>query len=266
MGLNSDYRHLLKSELENRCRRNPRYSLRCFARDLQIAPARLSDVIRGRYGLSRRAAADIGQRLGFSISERRLFCDLVESQHARSPKDRLAALKRVKNQEYPYTSVNLDVFCLISDWYHFALLELMTVRDFKSDAAWMAQRLGLNLTLVKLALERLEKHGFARRKRGHWITCESFSATPTDVPSAAIKKFHQQVLERAIAALQCQNVDQRDFSGLILAFNRDQMSEAKAMIKDFRRSFDQKFGKVVDKEAVYCLTVQFFQLDEGKKT
>jgi hypothetical protein len=58
------YRDLLKRELESRCGRNPRYSLRAFAKDLGLSAPRLSHVLNGRFGLSRAAAEAIADKLG----------------------------------------------------------------------------------------------------------------------------------------------------------------------------------------------------------
>src|SRR2546430_13739191 len=55
----TDYRRVLRKELESRCRTSPRYSLRAFARDLKISPSRLSEILSGKQGLSRAAARGI---------------------------------------------------------------------------------------------------------------------------------------------------------------------------------------------------------------
>ncbi len=57
-------RSFLRLEFERRLKRNPRYSLRAFARQIGLQPARLSYVLSGKHGLSRDAAALIASRLG----------------------------------------------------------------------------------------------------------------------------------------------------------------------------------------------------------
>src|SRR5258708_1981839 len=92
---NINYRSVLKSELETRCSRNPRYSLRAFARDLELSAPRLSGVLSGKFGLSRDAAEKIAQRLNYSKEETARFCDSVESLHARARVVRNLAKQRV---------------------------------------------------------------------------------------------------------------------------------------------------------------------------
>ena len=56
---------MLEWELKNRQRRNARYSLRAFARDLRVSPSFLSEVLAGKYQLSHAKAEDVAERLRF---------------------------------------------------------------------------------------------------------------------------------------------------------------------------------------------------------
>lgn len=265
MNLNStkkDYRQWLQNELERRCAKNPKYSLRSFARDLNLSPARLSDVLRGRYGFSRSAAEDIAKKLGLSPKESSHFCDLVESQHARDPKRKAAAQGRVSGASVHYQQLSLDGFQVVSDWYHYAILELSLIEGFQSQPRWIATRLGIQESLAKAAIERLLRLDLLQIENGKLEATDSFTASPDGIPSDAIKKFHRQILEKAIAAIDFQTVEERDLSSLVLAVDESQVGEAKEMIKTFRRSFDTKFGQAKRKTAVYCLATQFFRVQE----
>lgn len=50
------YQHYMLSEFEGRKSRNPGYSLRAFARDLGLAAPKLSEILRGKGGLSEASA------------------------------------------------------------------------------------------------------------------------------------------------------------------------------------------------------------------
>ena len=260
------YRTILAEKLEDRCSKNPRYSLRSFARDLHLAPARLSDILRGRYGLSREAAQKIAHCLRMTEAETRRFCDLVESQHARNPKARRdAALRLESASETPYQQLTLDGFQVISDWVHFAILELCLVEGFQSNFDWIAKQLGISVHVAKAAIERMQRLDLIEEKEGKLLPTDGFTASPNDIPSDAIKKFHRQILEKALLALDFQTVEERDISTMILALDQREIPEAKKYIKDFRRNFDKKFGKATTKNSVYCLAIQLFGLQETKK-
>jgi hypothetical protein len=59
------YRAMLMEELSRKQRRNPSYSLRAFARDIEVAPAKLCQILKSKGGLSGERAAVVAERLGF---------------------------------------------------------------------------------------------------------------------------------------------------------------------------------------------------------
>jgi uncharacterized protein (TIGR02147 family) len=256
-----NYRSLLREELEVRCERNPRYSLRAFARDLGITSSRLSEVLTGRYGLSRQAAQAIAEKLGWNESESVIFCDLVDSEHARTKKAKAEAKSRLESGS-EYQQLTLDSFQVISDWYHYAILELTLVHDFKSDPKWIARRLGISDHIVNAAIDRLKRLDLLIEKNGRLCATSGFTASPSGIPSDALKKFHRQLLEKAVSSIHLQTVDERDISHVVLAVDRSQVKEAQEEIKKFRRGFDARFGKASKKDEVYCLGVTFFRLQE----
>jgi uncharacterized protein (TIGR02147 family) len=265
--LANSYRGLLKIELEKRCARNPRYSLRSFARDLEVSPSRLSDVIRGRYGLSRSAAASIADRIGMNREESSIFCDLVDLEHARANRARNEASDRLRRLAATRRSQQLavDAFQIIADWYHYAILELTLVKGFKSDASWIAARLAISPHMVVSAIERLKRLDLIEDSSGRLRAKDDFTASPDGVPSDAIKRFHAQLLQKAITAISLQSIHERDVTSMVFAFERKRMKEAKEWIRTFRRGFDAHFGKSKTKDEVYCLAIQFFRLQEKEK-
>ncbi len=265
----SDYKTILKEELAARCRQNPRYSLRAFARDLKLAPSRLSEILSGKQGLSRDAAIRVAQLLGYGAGEIERFSDLVESLHARSRKDRETAKIRLKKHVVPTETylLQVDAFKAISDWYHFAILELTYVDGFKSDAKWIARTLGISEFEVQLALERLVRLELLTWKGTKLHLNHSFVFVPEDVPSSSKTSFHSQILLKAKEALHLQSVDEREFGSEIIAIDRSQLAEAKKAIRDFKHKFCSTMGDTAVKDALYCLSVAFFDLGErGKKT
>lgn len=258
-----DYRLVLREELESRCGKNPRYSLRAFARDLGITSSRLSEVLSGRYGFSREAARKIAEQLGWSNSEITLFCDLVDAEHARAKQSRERARDRLAATPPAYQQLSLDAFQVISDWHHYAILELVAVDGFVNKPKWIAQRLGISDHVATAAIERLKRLDLLEEKNGRLQATDTFTATPSDVPSDALKKFHKQLLEKALTALHLQKVEERDISHLVLAVDRGQLKEAKETIRKFRRTFDARFGRGPKKNSVYCLGITFFKLEEN---
>ena len=124
-------RKFLLDELTLRQKKNPAYSQRAFARDLDIQPSRLSEIMGGKVGISYVNATKIATKLNLSSEESNIFLDLVSSEFGRSSAIRMAAASRLKSFRQGGYRVRTDEAHLISDWYYFALLGLIELEDFE---------------------------------------------------------------------------------------------------------------------------------------
>ncbi len=260
------YLDILKRELETRCAKNARYSLRAFARDLGLSPTSLSLLLNGKQGLSRQKALEISKSIGLNTNEQAWFCDYVDSKHARSRFVKLKAQENLENQKQTKVkSLQIEAFRIISDWYHFAILELTELEQFENSTTWIAKTLGVSQKAVELAIERLKKLELLEELNGKLKQTVGFLASPSGFPSEAIKKNHTQVLKKAEQALFTQSIEERDFSNIVLPINTDDLEWAKSKLKEMRREFMEHLEKNPKKNMVYCLAIQFFGLHETRK-
>ena len=145
----------LLNELTIRQNRNSSYSLRAFARDLDLGVASLSDFFKGKRDLSKSNWVKVSQKLHLSPQEaEKLLLREDVSQGQKQP-DR-EVLKE-------------DVFRLIADWYYLAILNLARLRNSKSEPQWLASRLGLDVEVVSEALARLLRLKLVRIQKGKLI-------------------------------------------------------------------------------------------------
>jgi uncharacterized protein (TIGR02147 family) len=260
----SDYKVILKEELAQRCRTNPRYSLRAFARDLKLAPSRLSEILSGKQGLSRPAAERIARALGYPPGEIERFCDLVEAMHARSKKNRDSAKLRLKKLEMPSEAVHVqhDTFRVIGDWYHFAILELTNCDDFRSDAKWIARRLGISEFEVQLALDRLTRLNLISLKGGKIQVNYSQGLHYSDAPSETVHAFYNQLMSKAREALVMRSHLEREFGADIIAIDKSRLPELRKAVQEIRNKFCKTVEDGGAKDGLYCFSVQFFELGE----
>lgn len=248
----------LRSELERRREHNPAYSQRAFARDLGVAPGRMSEIMTGRYPISLELGERIARRLKLDDGQRQQFFRRIRAQRnvtARRPK--------WSTSDADYAPLSEDVYLAIADWYHYALLSLMDTAGFQSDEAWMARRLGLPLATVEQALARLDRLGLAKNTRGTWRPTYARLTTSHDVPSEALRRSHRQVLSRAAAALDAVSVDQRDVTSSTLAGDPARVPHAKEMIRAFRRQLARFLEDGVRTE-VFDLNVQLIPVTLGE--
>jgi uncharacterized protein (TIGR02147 family) len=77
--------------------------------------------------------------------------------------------------------------------------------------------------------------------------------------SSAIRKHHEQYLEKATTAIAEQSLDERDFSGIVIPVDRKDIPKIKQEIKDFRKKINQTYRKK-NADEVYRLSLQLFRL------
>lgn len=259
------YVQILRGELERRHQAHPRYSMRAFARDLEISPAQLSLVLNGKKGISEKAALRIANRLSMTEAEKQNFCDLAIVADSKSRDKRRGAQERLALAESARTHPTIagEAFKVISDWYHFAIMELTCQRGFVSTVEHIKDQLSISKWEVEQALGRLEALGLIELKDGQWKQTALDLAATTEIPSEAIRKFHSQVLGKALQAVEIQSEDERDVSSLLIGIHLEDMPQYKSVIKDFHGRMKTIADTRADRTNVYCFGTQFFKLSKG---
>jgi transcriptional regulator with XRE-family HTH domain len=151
----------LEAEFGRRAKNNPRYSLRAYAASLGVDQSLLVKLMRGRRSLTARTAEQLAAALNLNLDQIKRLSSMREKD----------LLRRLKLE---------DAFVVQSEWYYFALLELMQTKDFRSDFKWMASRLGLSINQVKLALERLKEFQLVAESNGN-LRCVATLNSWTDI-------------------------------------------------------------------------------------
>jgi uncharacterized protein (TIGR02147 family) len=255
------FREILAEEFERRRTRNPTYSLRAYARDLQVPAPKLSQYLSGSCGISSKRALAVGKILKLSELELELFVASAEAHHARNQAARTFAQQKVHRLlASSFTAVNMEKFALIRDWHHLAILELFHVREFRSDAAWIAKQLKLSKSTVSEALDRLELLGFIDRTNVPWKETAGDFSTPADFSSRAIREYHRQILRKADESLEQTIPEDREFGVLTCNMDHDLLPQLKEMIRKFRKEVSALTKKSPKKDSVYSLAIQFFPI------
>lgn len=265
MQLTTDYREILRDEFQRRLGRNERYSLRSFARDLNISPTSLSLILGNRQGLSTHTAQKITARLGLDDDFKKLFMVSVKSQHSRIRRERALAkaeLNKIRSQPGEY-KMPAGAFEKIGPWYHFAIVECVRARP-EITAKQLSRILELDLNLIERALLQLiETKVLARRNNAWRVKAEIVSAS-SKVPSRALRDFHHGVIKKANAAIELQSVNERDLASIFFAFSVEKLSEIQSEMRAFRRRLVKKYSVKKDsKQEIYCLSQQFFRITKG---
>lgn len=251
---------MLKDELAQRQAANPSYSARAFARDIGLSPAHLSQIFHGVRGLSSPLAAKVSAQMGWNLARQRLFVRSASLSRVASAQEGLAAdEQRELALSMPIKAIKEDHFRAISDWYHFALLELTKLSRFIFNEATLSSKLKISPQDAASALARLKRLGLLAFQNGQWVSTVS-DYKVDEIPSAAIRRFHRQMLSKASSALDHQAVTDRYFSGTCLAFPKRRLPDAVKLIEEFQRQL-LRLADGDELDSVYHFAIQAFRLD-----
>jgi uncharacterized protein (TIGR02147 family) len=261
-----NYRDFLREELLSRMRRNRAYSARALARDIGVSPGYLSQILGGKKSLNEARAHRIAESLAWAPSRRRAFTVLVRSENACDPRVSEAIRSELGGRrEISFEKLSEDVFRAISEWHHYAILEVTALEGFVATPTQIARRLALPLAKVASAVKRLRRLGLLTARADGRLAKTRANYSTFDVPSAAIRAFHAQMLGKAASALESQPVEERDFSGIVMAIDPKRIPAARERIREFRREL-MEFLEQGERTALYHLSAQLFRLDPAPRS
>ena len=232
-----------EQELMRRVSKNPRYSLRAFAKALGVSHTALSLVMAGKRPPSQRLLERLADNMGLSPHERaKLFKSKSKSL----------------GQKAEYSVIDMDTFHLLADWQHYAVLSLLDLPCSRFEASWISQRLSIPKIEAKLIMERLLRLNLVGEKEGRVQQISGPIAVENKISTSASRRFHQGLLHKASEALENRTMEQRDFSSNTFSMDLKYVNYAREKIRAFRRKLVEELeGKGVPTHVVN-LTVQIF--------
>lgn len=256
-----NYVTLFKDEFFRRKENNRLYSLRAFAQHLEISPAYVSLVFRGKRHLSPSTAAQVAKKLKWSREKQKYFVHLLEFENSKSEQGKEMALdnlQKLESAQLPVHSIDADTFAAISIWYHNSIIALLTSAQKKLTTIAIAKTFSLNIFECESALRRLQRLGLVEMTGRYWSALHDYIRV-NSYPSQAIRLYHKNLLAKAATAIDEQNFEQRDFSNMTLSVDPSQIPLAKTKIAQFHNEMAKLFeSKTTTK--VYQLSVQLFEL------
>lgn len=246
-----DFREILRRELRQRRERNPRYTQAAFARQLGLSSGRLSEILRGKQGLSPDRAARVAERLSFPSAERHAFVDLVRASHARSEGERMEASARLATGTAGDRGQRVRL-----DWPCHAILEILPDLPAGSPTAELARRLGVTRDEVLDALTVLRREGLLGE--GARPATEGRGEGPPAGPPK--RKVHARLLAKARRALEAEGREDVEFEAIVLRAPANRLPELKRGLRDLlARLAAEAAGPDPDGE-VFCIAAQLFPL------
>jgi len=259
----------LKEEFQRRHQRNPRYSLRSFANTLNMSSSFLSKILNGKRSLTEKTFLQISNRLSLHpeiIEKYKLSVKRISNSSAAILDD--YKTKEVESMEFKQLS--LDRFQLISTWHHFAILELITLKDFRPHPNYIASKLNITPFEAKEAVDRLfrlellkiSKNPKDLKKGKVYLSNNNTTIGPANTNRATAATTHQQegILKLALEALHNIPIENRSQTSMTMAIPKCRIQEAQEYIREFRTKMTSLLQRKGPRDSVYQLSISFFPL------
>lgn len=241
---------LEKTYLERK-RANPVYSIRAFARDLDINSATLSALLNRKRPLTLKTAKGLLQKLNWKPGlKKKLLEDMADS----NPGDVI----------FPADTIPDSHGEILAHWETFGILSLLDIppRKFTTEEI----RASLNISAQELVgyLELLQKHNYIMLKNEKWslVKLENRKSV-TDIPKDYLVRGNLSKIQRSLLSLKNDSVEDRDFTNMTMAIDPSKLPEAKKIIAKFRREMCE-FLESGKQQSVYQLTIQLVPLTKLK--
>ncbi len=243
------FRLWLQRQFTERCKKNGRYSLRAFAKSLKMDASSVSQILSGKRKLSRKSTLAVCEMLSATPKELRAF-GLIQAKQGAVDE---------------FTQLNFDTYAVISDWYHYAILELTYVNGFKANPKWIAKKLAITAEEAKSAVERLKRLGLLMEENGSLIKTSKLLTNHSVVStSGAHKQLQKQIIEKALLAIDGCDAEEKDITSMTMAIDVQNMDRARALIKKFRRDLCALLEDGIQSR-VYHLGIQLYPVSESEE-
>lgn len=250
---------VLRDEFVRRKSKNSAYSLTAFAKHLGVDQSMFSKILSGKKKISEQLASQLLLKAGVAPEKINL---------AISPEPQFLGVFAKTGAAANFQWIEEDEFNFLSDWMPFAVLELAKTKGFKSDAKWIARRLGAHAEEVTAAIERLKRFGYISQNEKGKLKLEKPNNewTNSKQTSQARKQLQKKFAELSAKAIDDVPFELREHGSLTIAINKKRLPELKERLRQFRMELGKLMQEDTTLDEVYQITLTAFPLTKlGEK-
>jgi len=248
---------------------NPKYSLRSFARDLDVNPAFVSRLLNGKQEIPNARLNQIAKILdmdSLTLKElKKSMAFVVLREMGLSPAD-LGHSKVNSLLLFDDRAMTAKEMNVLDPWYNITIMELVTCSNFKPEASWIARRLKLTTEQVEKSLSYLIQNEYlSRNEEGNFMKTNKQLRLPTKQSVGIIRQFHKSMMELAVKEM-FQKTGEKDFAERLItstsiAVNKENIPKAKERMLEMQIEISNilRQGECTE---VFDLTLALFPLTQ----
>lgn len=241
-----DLRDFLKQEFIKRKQKNKKYSLRAFAKKIEVSHSVISEILNGKRRLTTKTFSRISNKLNLDP--------------AIAKKYETHILKRKRQ----YTQLETRAGKLMSEWYFNALLELLEIKNVPQDPKGIANQLDIEESKVVSALDLLQELGLIKKTNNRWkVLIKNTTSWGNLNYVDIVNRVQMQNIEKGKKAIEEIDINDRSSLGLTVAMNPEDLPEVRKLIYDSVSrigAFLERKGAV--KKQVFHLNLMLFPVSK----
>lgn len=250
---------------------NPSFSIRAWAKMMGMkAHGPLHQMVLGNRSIPKKYVIPLAKSLKLESKEIIYFETLIDLERAKSPELKQLYAERLQDlvPKKKISFLEVENFRYLKDPLHMLILEMTMLKDFKSDAKWIKERINLNCTVseVEDALDRLVTLGLmSEDQQGNFSKTNKNLYSKQDVKDLGLQEYHKNLMKLAGTALEKQEVSEREFNAYSISIEKNKIPRAKELIRKFMNDFAIEIeAKPNEAEETYQLNIQFFGMTKGE--
>lgn len=261
-----DYRKLLIDLIEERKAKGEVFSYRWFSKQAGFrSPNFLKLIVSGARQLSSASIEKVADVFQFSQRQREYFRNLVFFNRAKTISEReffAQALLKLRHGKdtHVLTQSQYDYY---SNWYNIPVREFLLLRQSDRSAARIAATLRHHVGAqeIEKAFALLEQLGMITRdKDGRFVPTDSSVKIGDQIASSSVAKFHRQMIQFGIDALDQLSAKERDVTAVTVGLSPAKMERAREMIRQLRQELLRLSEEDQDRSEIYQVNFQLFPL------
>ena len=252
---------VLKQYFERKKVTRPKYSLRALARDIGVSPSFLSDILSGRKKIPKSRIGDFVKHLDMD----EIGCLQLKKSLGGTDNNRKDEGLASDDKDFlrDYFLLPKNQYSLLRHWYYVVILDLTTMKGFKSDVDWISQKIGISKIETELAIETLLRLGVLKKNSGQLQKTNKKLRLPTKNSQSEVRQFHQQMIKKAYDELQ-KKTDEKSFNdrlmtGATVVTSPERVQATKEKLNQYLIELADDMSKSSDQE-IYQVNFQLFPL------
>lgn len=257
-----DYRRFL-SDFFDYLRDRKKFSVRSFASQAGFASiGYVTMILKGDRNLTPQTADRVAKALRLTKGEHEFFVKLVHFNSRERLEDKDSAYRDLLSSKNYRRIKKLDAshYEFFSHWYHVALLEVLDTALRSQTTEAIATAMGVSTQEVVSGLKVLLDLGLIQKTVEGWQRCEGLHHTEPQVKSLSVRKFHREMITKALDSIDGTPPHQRELGSLTISLSQERFEEMRKRIYEFNQEMNELFSGDPSPDRVYQLSFQLFPL------